>query len=149
MTLTALKATQKTAAITEAFMAVGVTGETRMPRSGSNHEPVAWEYFVALHLARLAEARKKKAHATALANGMVFDHETEPKPSGTHEVLHAGEIVEIAVKVSNASEHLDIEAFIAELEDVGVDPELIDNARSLHTKPGKPAHKFNASLITA
>lgn len=149
MSLTALKATVKTAAITEAFTAIGATGETKMPRSGSNTEPVAWEYHVASHLARLAESRKKKAHAAAVAQGLIFDHEKEPAPPGTSEVVYQGEVVEIALAVSNGADKLDVANFIAELREAGVSRKLLDSAMALHTAPSKAPHKFTSALVTA
>lgn len=149
MSLTALKATEKTSALTEAFVAIGATGETKMPRSGSNTEPVAWEYHVASHLARLAEARKKKAHAIAVKQGLIFDHEKEPKEAGTSCVVYQGEVVEIAVVVSNGANRLDVAAFIAELKEAGVCADLLGAALALHSGPGKAPHKFTSALVTA
>ena len=149
MTLTALKATERTAALTLAFTAIGATGDTKMPRSGSNTDPIAWEFHVASHLARQAEARKKKAHAACVAAGLIFDHDSEPKPPGTSEVVYAGEVVEIAVSVSNPTAKLDGTLFIAALIEAGVSRKLIDRVRAMHTYENKAPHKFTSALVTA
>jgi hypothetical protein len=87
MTLDAAKANALTAAISAAFAAIGTTAATKMPPSKRNTEAVAWEYFVASLLARLAEGRRKRAHAAAVKAGVLFDHEKQPLPVGSNALI--------------------------------------------------------------
>ena len=147
--LNVLKANAKTGAINDAFAAIGRTDPTDMPRSKLNTEPAAWEYHVASHLLRLAEARKKKAHAAAVKAGVIFDHEKEPMPVGTNTLTYAGNVVEISVAVTTPSTRLDAAAFVDDLAAAGVKRALLERLTGEHTKESRAPHKFTSSLVTA
>ena len=149
MPIVTSKADAKTAAIVKAFEAIGVVEPTRQPRSRRNNEPVAWEFYVATHLAKLAEARKRQAQAAAIVSGVIFDHEKEPMPEGTNgRVVYSGDVVEIELTVSNPSKRFDAAGFINALEKAGVKRKLLNELAEQHTADSRAPHKFSASLIT-
>ena len=146
MPLDAAKATAKINAIIQAFDAIGVVEPTRQPRSRRNNEPVAWEFYVATHLAKLAEARKRQAIAAAVAAGVLFDHEKEPMAVGTERDVYAGDVVQIALVVSNPSRKLDVPGFVDALEKAGVKRKLLLETAEQHTTDSRAPHRFTASL---
>jgi hypothetical protein len=146
--LDAARANTKAAAINEAFASIGNAGDTKMPRSKRNDEPIAWAYHVAAHLARIAEAQKRKAIAAAVKAGVMFDPEKQPMVEGTHALIYSGEVVQIEVEVTAARTHLDTDALFADLAKAGVKQTLIDRLVTKHTHNNRPPHKFTSSLMT-
>jgi hypothetical protein len=146
--LDTLRANARTAAINEAFAAIGAAGDTKMPRAKGNTEPLAWEYHVSAHLLRIAEARKKKAQLAAVKAGVMFDPEKDPRAVGTHAVVYAGELVEIVVDVTTAQSRLDAVALFDDLVFAGVKRALIDRLVARHTHENRAPHKFTSSLVT-
>lgn len=147
-TLYADRANTRTAAFNDAFAEIGSGIGTSKPRSTLNTEPVAWEFHVASHLARIATARKVKAHAAAVKAGVIFDHEKAPLAVGTNKLVYAGEVIEISVAVTSPSEKLDAPAFIADLEKSGIARKLLDKLVAKHTSESRAPHKFTSSLLT-
>jgi hypothetical protein len=147
MPLDAARANAKTEALNTAFASIGKAGDTVMPRSKGNLEPLAWEYLVASHLKRLAEARKKKAHGEAVKAGVIFDHEKQPAPIGTKALVYAGEVVEIAVNVTTPTTNLDLPAFTEELQKY-MDQKVINRLLNKHTHENRAPHEFVATLAT-
>jgi hypothetical protein len=145
MPLTAAKANDLTEALNVAFAAIGDT----MPRSKGNLEPLAVEYHVASHLARIADARKKKAQSAAVKAGIMFDPEKQPMPVGSNALVYAGEVVEIAVSVTTPASRLDQPAFVADLEKSGVKLPLINRLLNKYTVENRAPHKFVSSLVTS
>lgn len=148
MPLDAVKANAKTGAINDAFAAIGTTTVTKMPPSKSNTEPLAWEYHVAGQLARIAEARKKKAVKAAVKAGIMFDPEKDPLVVGTDKLVYAGDVIEISVAVTTPASRLDSDALIDDLEQAGVARKLLDKLVAKHTHENRAPHKFTSSLIT-
>lgn len=148
MPIVSTKADAKSAAIVKAFEAIGIAEPTRQPRSRRNNEPVAWEFFVASHLAKLAEVRKRHAHAAAIVAGVLFDADKEPMPAGTERMIYAGDVVEIALTVSNPSRKFDAPGFINALEKAGVKRKLLNELAEQFTTDNRAPHKFAASLVT-
>jgi len=146
--LDAPSANAKAAAINESFAAIGGTGDTRMPRAKGNSEPIAWEYHVASHLLRLADARKKKAQAAAVKAGVIFDHEKQPLCVGTNALVYAGEVVEIVVSVTTAATRLDTAGLFDAFEKAGLKRALIDRLVAKFTSDNRPPHKFVSTLVT-
>lgn len=149
MPLDTAKATMKTVAITEAFDAIGVAEPTRQPRSRRNNEPIAWEFFVATQLARLADARKRQAHEAAVNAGVLPDHEKEPLPEGAERSVYAGEVVTIALAVGVPVRRLDVKSFVKDLEKAGVARKLLDKLVEDNMVAARAPHKFTAALTTA
>jgi hypothetical protein len=147
--LTATKANALTQAISDAFAAIGVAGDTRMPRSSANREPVAWEYHVASHLVRVAEARKSLAVREAIAAEVMFDPAKQPMAVGTSNALiYAGDVVEIAVSVTTALTRVNVDAFIAGLIKAKVSPALCERLRGQCTVANRAPHKFSSGFVT-
>lgn len=136
------------AAINAAFADIGVAGATAMPKSRKNTEATAWNYHVAAHLVRIAEARKKKALAAAVKLGVMFDHTKAPMPVGTEALVYAGDVVEIAVSVSTPSERLDATALGVALVKAGVKLALVEKLFRQCTNTNGAPHKFTSTLCT-
>jgi hypothetical protein len=150
MPLDATRAVSKTEAINEAFSQIGTAAGngTRMPPSKRNTEPLAWEYFVAAHLNRLAEARKARAIKAAVAAGVMFDPEKQQLPVGSHSLVYAGDVVEIACSVSSPTVRLDGAALVTDLVEAGVKPALLKRLVARHTRENRAPHKFVGTLAT-
>lgn len=148
MPLDATKANAKTEALNDAFATIGMSGLTLMPRSKGNLEPLAWEFHVAAHLVRLADARKKKAQAAAVKAGVMFDPEKQPMAIGTNALIYAGEVVEIAVSVTTPATRLDQDGLIAGLEKAGMKREKINALINANTYENRAPHKFVSTLCT-
>lgn len=148
MAISLRRAETLTSAITDAFAGIGSTADTKAPKGKGNTEAVAYEYFVASLLSKVAEARKNKSEREAVQAGLLFDPKKGARPSGTHEVLHEGEAVRIILDVGPASARLDVEAFVDLLEKAGLARAKIDKARKTATGAGRPPHRFQASLAT-
>lgn len=149
MPFDATAANTKTAEINDAFAAIGTATIAAMPPSQRNNEPQAWEYHVASHLLRIAEARKTAAARSAVKAGILFDHEKRPCSAGTNALVYAGDVVEIRVAVTTPASRLDAVAFVADLEERGVSRELLDKLLTAHTKQNRAPHKFTSSLLTS
>lgn len=140
-------AVELTTAINTAFAGIGHAGNTTMPRSKGNFEPLAWEFHVARGLKSAAETRFNKAHKACVANGMIFDHKKQPLPEGHHAVLYAGDVVELSVDVGTAGERFDAVGFREELEQKGVDPKLLAKLTLKYTLTNAAPHSFKSELV--
>ena len=132
-----------------AFNEIGHTGESKMPRSKRNDEPIAWEFHVAMHLARLAEARKEKARKNAVKLGVIFDPEKSPLVPGTNALVYAGEVVEIAVSVTTPATRVDVVALGVALVKSGVKEATFARLLKAATVENRAPHKFTATLCTS
>ncbi|HEY3845858.1 MAG TPA: hypothetical protein VGL95_01950 [Acetobacteraceae bacterium] len=141
-------ANAKTTAFNAEFALIGNTGDGRMPRSKKNTEPVAWEYHVASHLLRVAEARKKKAHAAAVKLGVMFDHEKSPLAVGTEALVYAGDVVEIAVSVTTPGTKLDPVELGVALVKAGMKLAVVEKLFTQCTHDQRAPHKFTSTLAT-
>lgn len=148
MPLDAAHSIAKTDALNTAFAAIGTSADTAIPRSKRNQEPLAWEYHVASHLLRRAEARKSAAVKAAVKAGVIFDHEKAPMPEGTNALVYAGDVVEISVAVTTPATRLDAPALFDDLEKSGVKRTLIDRLAGKHTHENRAPHKFTSTLVT-
>ena len=135
-------------AVNVAFAAVGRSNGTKMPKAEGNREPLAYELWCAQHLASLATKRKEQAEAAAIAGGVIFDKEKNPKEGGTKEVIYNGEIVVVSVDVRNGATRVDAAAMATYLMEHNVAPLLVQEAMSYATKHNRPAHVFNSMLVT-
>ena len=148
MPLDVARATSTTESLNGAFREIGYGPGTAMPHCRVKHEPAAWEYHVASHLLRIAETRRKRAHAAAVRAGVIFDHERAPEPVGTNRLVYSGPLVEIGVAVAAPIEGIDHAGFVADLLRAGVKPALVKRLTTKHTTETRPAHKFTSSLRT-
>ena len=138
-----------TAGIGAAFAAIGVQSPTTMPKSPRNGEPFAYEYHVASLLARLAEARKRKAVSEAVKAGVMFDPDKTPRPVGTDALVYAGDVVEISVSVTTPTTKVDMEAFLADISKKHKVP--ADKLAALlvqHTHKNRAPHQFKSTIVT-
>jgi hypothetical protein len=143
------RANAKTQAINVAFAKIGDDGDTKMPRAKLNTEPVAWEYHVAGHLFRIADARKKKAQAAAVKAGVIFDHEKNPLVVGTAALVYAGEVVEISVSVTTPTTRLDpVELGVAMVK-AGLALKVVEGLLRRCTHENRASHKFTSTLATS
>src|SRR3954447_23492683 len=113
MPLTTRTSIQLVDKINTCFTNIGVTNGAKMPRSGDNREPIAWEMWLGYHLARLAAKRKSNAEDAAVKAGLIFDKEAHPRPSGTKEVLFVGDIISIQLEVRKAAKRVNADKLIA------------------------------------
>lgn len=130
------------------FASIGTANGMKMPRSGNNREQYAWELFIAQYLHALAGKRKDAAEKMAIANGVIFNKDTDPKPAGTKEVVFSGEVVLTSVEVRSGAKRVDHKMFVDYLIDHGVKRELIEVAANTATVTNKPAHVFSTMLVT-
>jgi hypothetical protein len=119
-----------------------------MPRSKLNTEPVAWEYHAASVLLRAADARKELAHRNAVKAGVLPDHKKDPRPAGTHEVIHDGDVVRIDLAVTTPATRLDTVPLWAAIEKAGIKRAALDKLIAKHTLTNAAPHKFTSSLVT-
>jgi hypothetical protein len=153
MPLDATRATSKTTAINDALAAIGVEGDTAMPRCKARgvalaEERAAYRLFVAGHCRRRAETEWNAALALAVETGVIFDHREDPEPVGTDRVVFAGLVTEIRVTVAAPIAGVDHAGFVADLLKAGVKPALIKRLTGKHATETRPAHSFKPSLVT-
>lgn len=133
--------------INTCFTNIGITNGAKMPKSGDNREPLAWDMWLGYHLARLADKRKSIAEEAAVKAGLIFDKKTHPRPSGTKEVLFNGDLVSIAVEVRKSSTRVDVDKLLAFLVSKKVSAKLLDEAILQATYENRPPHIFDPVLI--
>lgn len=142
-------ATSLTEQLNEAFAAIGRSGATTIPSGRPNAaETAAYEYHVASHLLRIAETRRKRAHAAAVKAGVMFDHEKQPEPVGTERVVYAGQLVEVSVTVAAPIVGLDHLAFVVGLLEAGVKASLVRRLQAKYATETRASHRFTSSLVT-
>ncbi len=148
MPLDVAAATSLTERLNEAFAAIGASNGTAPPRKVNAAEAAAYEYHVSSHLLRIAETRRKRAHAAAVKAGVMFDHERAPEPVGTERVVYAGALVEVSVTVAAPVQGLDHLAFVVGLLEAGVKPALVKRLQARHATETRPSHRFSSTLVT-
>lgn len=131
------------------FATIGVNNGTKMPKSGNNREPVAWELWVAHHLTSLANKRKANAEDAAIKAGVIFDKEKNPKPPGTKEATFSGEVVTVSVEVRKPTTRVNVDKLLAFLAATKkVSRSTLDAAVEHATETNRAAHVFDTMLIT-
>ena len=133
--------------INTVFKSIGNAAGMKMPRSESNLAPYAWEYWVACHVASLANKRKENAERAAVNAGVLIDKEKNPKPPGTRDVIYHDD-VSIILEVRKPSERVDAEKMIDHLVAAGVKESVARAAKHAATTETRPAHVFTAYLVT-
>jgi hypothetical protein len=137
-----------TDAVNTCFAKIGSANGTKMPPSERNDEPIAYELWLAHHLASLANKRKQQAEASAVAAGIINDKEKEPKPAGTREVLYNGNVVSVQLEVRQPSTRVDADKLLNYLTQRGVNIKLLQEAVAQASSETRPAHVFSTMLIT-
>lgn len=123
----------------------------QMPvKSDDNRESYAYEYFVASHLYKLAEGRRKKSQKDAISANIIpdTDEEENRRPPGTVETVYNGDLVTVMLSVSKPRTVVDVKALAAYLVDHKVRQSLIDEAIEHASKEAKAGHQFTAALVT-
>ena len=147
MSLTSKAKNRLIADINNLFSLIG----TKLPaRSGNNKEPVAYEYFIASHLAKLAEGRREAALKAAVAEGVIPDV-TDPanqREPGTDEFIFNGELVTIMLNVAKPRTQVDMKALSSYLIEQKVKPAVVNAAIEAASKPTRAGHKFTSMLNT-
>jgi len=133
--------------INTAFSAIG---RTLPAKASDNREPCAYEYFIASHLYKIAEGRRKAAQKDAIAANVIFDTDDEAnrRPGGTQETVYNGDLVTVMLSVSKPRVTVDVKALAAFLVDHKVKQSLIDEAIQHASKEAKAGHQFTAALVT-
>lgn len=135
------------ASINADFALIGY-GDARMPRSKKATEPAAWEYHVAGHLVRAADARKAAAVKAAIKLGVIFDPAKDAREPGTETLVYAGDVVEIALSVTTPAERLDAVALGVALVNSGMSVKIVEKLFRACTNTSRAPHKFTSNLVT-
>jgi hypothetical protein len=125
-------------------------GQKLPARSGNNQEPLAYEYFIASHLAKLAVGRRDAAKQAAIKAGVMpdVDDPANQREPGTDEFIFNGELVTIMLNVAKPRVQVDMKALSAALIAAKVKPEVVTAAIEAASKPTRAGHKFTAMLNT-
>jgi hypothetical protein len=136
-------------AINVAFDAIGVDVLTKMPKPKmrDNKSPIAWEYYVADHVAARARARLNNAKRAAINAGVIFDHEKFPRDPGTNEPVFSGEHVVVWLEVKTPATRVSADKMSEFLIAKGVDAKLIADAYASASSKTRPPHEFKVSLV--
>jgi hypothetical protein len=134
--------------INTCFAKIGSANGTKMPTSGNNMEPVAYELWCAHHLATLANKRKAQAEAAAVREGIINDKEKDPRPAGTREVQFNGDVVSVMLEVRQPATRVDAEKLVDFLTNKGVNLKWLQEAVDFASSETRPAHVFSTMLIT-
>jgi hypothetical protein len=117
--------------------------------SGSATKAAALEYHEASVGLRDAEARRKRAHATAVRLDILPNHMQFPMPVGTAEVVYSDGQIMITVTVAAPITGIDHEGFIAGLLKAGIKASLLRRLQKKYATATAPAHKFISSSVSA
>jgi hypothetical protein len=138
-------------AINMAFDAIGFDALTKMPKPKvrDNRAPIAWEYFVADHLAARSRARLNTAKKAAIAAGVIFDHEKHPREAGTNEQVFNGEHVVVWLSVKTPATFVSANKMSEYLIAKGMDAKIVGDAYAHASSKARPAHEFKVSLVAS
>jgi hypothetical protein len=128
----------------EAFSKIGA-----MPvKPATNKEPIAYEYFIANHLAKLAEGRREVAKKSAVDAGILpdVDDPKNQREPGTDEFVYQDNLVIITLNVSKPRIQVDMKELTKQLLAAKVKPDVVDAAIKAASKPTRAGHKFSALL---
>jgi hypothetical protein len=151
MSLTTTVRNRLVDAINVAFDAIGFDVLTKMPKPKvrDNKSPIAWEYYVADHLAARARARLTTAKKAAIAAGVLFDHEKFPREAGTREPIFSGEHVIVWLEVKSPTTRVNADKMSEYLITKGVDAKVVADAYASASSKTRPAHEFKVSLVAS
>ena len=128
-------------------------GEKLCPPSKNNTEGAAWNYYVASIIEKAGKAHRDKARKEAIKQGVMFDHEKEPKEPGDANTAYDGDVVRINYVVRNPSTTVDGAQLYEAIMAVGlIDKEDMATFKKLYAdahKTSRPAHVFTAALVTS
>jgi hypothetical protein len=113
----------------------------------SKREQAALEYHEASEALRRDEVRRGKAKALCISTGAMPDYERDPYEAGTQLTVFDGRRVRIVMTVVTALERFDHQAFVEDVEKLGLDPRKLARLVKKHTIPLRPAHVFKTFLV--
>lgn len=143
----ALSSRVKNKIVDEINVAFKATLDVKMPRNTSNKAPYAWAYWLAWHVAAMANKRKETAEAEAVKAGVLIDKVNDPRPETTRETIYNDD-VSIMLEVRRSSPKVNIDRFVDELVKAKVPRRIIDAARQEATTYTRAAHVFTPTLVT-
>lgn len=125
-------------------------GDTMCPPSTNNTESYAWDYYIANKIEAYGKKAKDVARKMAIKNGVMFDHEKEPRePTGGELVdVYTGDVIRISLAVKNGATSVDGREFYATLKNMGLITDDIEAAYQGAHKTARPAHSFTATLLS-
>lgn len=124
-------------------------GDMMCPPSTNNTESYAWDYYIANKIEAYGKKAKDVARKMAIKNGVMFDHEKEPREPGTEADVYSGDVIRISVSVKNPASKLDGEGFYGALKRLGIVNDEIEELYQLYHKETRAAHSFTATLLGA
>lgn len=136
--------------VRKSFRDIGHKNGTATPPTQSNLDPVAWEVYLSTELERQAKIRRDNAIKHAIETGVMFDHKEKPLPPGTEQTIYNGEIVQVSVRVNNASNRFDHGKLKGVLLRHGVSADEVDSIYEECMVEGAASHSFRATpIVTA
>lgn len=123
-------------------------GDTMCPPSTNNTESYAWDYYVANKIEAYGKKAKDVARKMAIKNGVMFDHEKEPREPGEAVDVYSGDVIRISLAVKMPVTKVDGEAFYDALKKLGIVNEQVEERYQLSHKTARPAHSFTATLLS-
>lgn len=126
-------------------------GDTLCPPSTNNTESYAWDYYVANKIEAYGKKAKDVARKMAIKNGVMFDHEKEPREPTDGEAVdvYSGDVIRISLSVKKGAVSTDGNAFYAALVKALPEHEAaIQVAFDGAAKVARPAHSFTATLLS-
>jgi hypothetical protein len=112
-----MKTVNALSVFTAALMKIGShNGSARPQPTNDVQKQVAWEYYVATTLAKLAETRKENALKAAVANGVLPDYKKQPLTAGKSAVPYDDDVVSIVVATRTAATKFDKALFLGKLK---------------------------------
>lgn len=136
----------RTTAVTEAVTELGRVIRATLPRKATDKDKLFADFWGWSLVLRMVEPLRDKSKRAAVAGEVLPDHTAHPFAIGTSETVYSSELGSIGMKVVEQAERLDVPAFIADLEKIGIKPAQLKRLLKKHTRQFPGAHIFTASL---
>ena len=134
-------------AIHVALDKIGNLNSTAMPPSKNNREAIAWEMMVSDEVRRRAIKRREAAFQAAKDAGLIPDYLAEPTQAHPKAECWRGEHVSILADIRDKKGSVDMDRFIANLQNAGVKLNLITKAYDQARKPSTLQSLYEALPI--
>lgn len=125
-------------------------GDMMCPPSTNNTESYAWDYYIANKIEAYGKKAKDVARKMAIKNGVMFDHEKEPREPGTEADVYNGDVIRISLTVKEPNKTFDHKAFLSCMEEI-LPPDKHAVLQTFYLgafKTSRPAHTFTATLLS-
>lgn len=136
----------RTASVAEAVAETGRIIRATLPRKATEKDKLFADFWGWSLVLRMVEPLRDKSKRAAIAGGVLPDHSANPFAIGTSETVYTSDLGSIGMKVVEQAERLDVPAFVADLEKIGVKPAQLKRLLKKHTRQFPGAHIFTASL---